>query len=418
MDLQIGESPCLISKNLLEENLVCREDQLTLYEMSPAQPILPVIVETAALITTPVGATIIKVQTPLENQQEITCIPTGQPGQFIQSQLNVSTTNSTSTTITNTNTSSTNSQQQQQQQGQQQQRQQQQQQQTAIHLQHSTPHLVTIQVPESSLHNSQNQTVQFGLLQRQQQQQHQQQQQQAGNSVIENIQSKSNNQDENIDCETEEMNSNSLEIQTVEQSQITENVESDKSVPNSSSLIESQNGQNCSNDLLSCLICGKHFVSIGRLKSHEKTHTKSRPFKCIDCGKTFTVRYSLICHTRVHTRERPYSCNLCGSRFSQASSLKTHQIYKHTKDFPYMCRHCGRGFISPGQKHEHILRSHSKQTKSKRGKNSRRKTKDIPNDTGDNVKCSSKEGNNNFEPRMATTSVQTHLSLPPNTLYQ
>lgn len=108
--------------------------------------------------------------------------------------------------------------------------------------------------------------------------------------------------------------------------------------------------------LLSCLVCGKNFVNFSRLKSHEKTHSKSRPFQCVDCGKTFTVRYSLICHTRVHTRERPYNCAICGSRFSQASSLKTHQIYKHTKDFPYKCKHCGRGFISPGQKHEHVNR--------------------------------------------------------------
>lgn len=101
--------------------------------------------------------------------------------------------------------------------------------------------------------------------------------------------------------------------------------------------------------LLACQSCGKNFVSYGRLKSHEKTHSKQRPFKCNDCGKTFTVRYSLICHARVHTRERPYSCNQCGSRFSQASSLKTHQIYKHTKEFPYICKYCGRGFISPGK---------------------------------------------------------------------
>ncbi|RWS06787.1 zinc finger-like protein, partial [Dinothrombium tinctorium] len=60
------------------------------------------------------------------------------------------------------------------------------------------------------------------------------------------------------------------------------------------------------------MVCGKNFVSFGRLKSHEKTHSKTRPFKCIDCGKTFTVRYSLICHTRVHTRERPYHCTVCG----------------------------------------------------------------------------------------------------------
>lgn len=107
-------------------------------------------------------------------------------------------------------------------------------------------------------------------------------------------------------------------------------------------------GLTTSESLLACQSCGKNFVSYGRLKSHEKTHSKQRPFKCNDCGKTFTVRYSLICHARVHTRERPYSCNQCGSRFSQASSLKTHQIYKHTKEFPYICKYCGRGFISPG----------------------------------------------------------------------
>lgn len=113
-----------------------------------------------------------------------------------------------------------------------------------------------------------------------------------------------------------------------------------------------------SDSLLACMSCGKNFVSYGRLKSHEKTHTKQRPFKCTECDKTFTVRYSLICHTRVHSRERPYSCTQCGARFSQASSLKTHQIYKHTKEFPYTCKYCERGFISPGQKHEHINRTH------------------------------------------------------------
>lgn len=102
-------------------------------------------------------------------------------------------------------------------------------------------------------------------------------------------------------------------------------------VINSNNLITSNNpitvtGQTPGLDLLSCEECGKHFVSVAKLKSHEKTHSKSRPFKCIDCNKSFTgkllvfkfnlthynfsfiitVRYSLICHTRTHTRERPY----------------------------------------------------------------------------------------------------------------
>ncbi|KAI1287115.1 Zinc finger and SCAN domain-containing protein 2 [Halotydeus destructor] len=153
--------------------------------------------------------------------------------------------------------------------------------------------------------------------------------------------------------------------------------------------------------LLSCLICGKNFVSLGRLKSHEKTHSKSRPFQCVDCGKTFTVRYSLICHTRTHTRERPYNCAICGSRFSQASSLKTHQIYKHTKDFPYKCRHCGRGFISPGQRHEHINRAHLK----------------IASATGPKGRKARAASDGLSSPTMTTTSVQTQLSLPPGPVY-
>lgn len=179
----------------------------------------------------------------------------------------------------------------------------------------------------------------------------------------------------------------------------------------------SESDQPASNpsNLLACLVCGRNFVSTSRLESHEKTHTKSRPFKCIDCGKTFTVRYSLICHTRVHTRERPYSCNLCGSRFSQASSLKTHQIYKHTKDFPYICKFCGRGFISPGQKHEHVSRSHSKAscaTSAKKGK----KHEPGSESTGDEAE---RESGPSFDqtPEMLSACVQTNVSLPASSIF-
>ena len=358
----------LSSKHLLDDNLVCRDDQqLTLYEMSPVQPILPVLVETT-LITTPLAATIIKVQTSTDsNGTGVTCIPACQGGQFIHSQLIMSSANGdghchlthqeTPATVSGNATTAT------------------------IQLQ-STPHIVTIQVPDTSIHGHQSSHHQFN------------------DSLSTATTINSNGSISSLQLQADQCNSpmrvttevddkicledksvdHCVQIETTEE--ITESIDHESfslKTSSTSTTIGMTNSGSGNDDLLSCLMCGKHFVSIGRLKSHEKTHTKSRPFKCIDCGKTFTVRYSLICHTRVHTRERPYTCNMCGSRFSQASSLKTHQIYKHTKNFPYLCRHCGRGFISPGQKHEHILRHHSKCTnKSRKGKNFRKKkSKDI-----------------------------------------
>jgi len=197
--------------------------------------------------------------------------------------------------------------------------------------------------------------------------------------------------------------------------------------------------QETSSSSLSCSDCGRHFVSLGKLKSHEKTHSKSRPFKCIDFNKTFTVRYSLICHTRTHTRERPYQCSLCGSRFTQASSLKTHVIYKHTKQFPYCCKLCGRGFISPGQKAEHVTRTHNKggvnstlmtssdntsssnqvlakKSKSRASRDNNKQSRGLASiESRDSTMLTSNNASSmNVQPiMMVSTQSQTALSLPP-----
>lgn len=295
------------------------------------------------------------------NATGVTCIPTCQSGQFIHSQLIMPANNDGHCQLTDATSVNGN--------------------QTATIQLQSTPHIVTIQVPESSINSHQaNQfTDSLSTINSNNAVSTVQMTDQVNSPIqLATVDDKTCLEDKSLDqC---------VQIGTTEE--VTESIEHDSftvklSSTSSTSGIVTNTGGN--DDLLSCLMCGKHFVSVGRLKSHEKTHTKSRPFKCIDCGKTFTVRYSLICHTRVHTRERPYTCNMCGSRFSQASSLKTHQIYKHTKNFPYLCRHCGRGFISPGQKHEHILRHHSKCTnKSRKGKNFRKKKSKDPQDEDKN----------------------------------
>ncbi|OTF75034.1 zinc finger protein-like protein, partial [Euroglyphus maynei] len=112
-------------------------------------------------------------------------------------------------------------------------------------------------------------------------------------------------------------------------------------------------------------------------------------------------RYSLICHTRTHTRERPYQCTQCGSRFTQASSLKTHQIYKHTKNFPYACKQCDRGFISPGQRHEHVVRTHLKLSGSTGGSRSSKNLKS----KSSNKSAKSKQQSKSINHTMTNTTM-------------
>ena len=76
---------------------------------------------------------------------------------------------------------------------------------------------------------------------------------------------------------------------------------------------------------LSCLMCGKVFTKLSRLKTHEKVHTGEKPYSCSHCDYKFTQLSNLKRHERTHTGDKPYTCSGCKISFTVAKSLRSHK---------------------------------------------------------------------------------------------
>ncbi|KAI8336890.1 hypothetical protein BD560DRAFT_413424 [Blakeslea trispora] len=77
---------------------------------------------------------------------------------------------------------------------------------------------------------------------------------------------------------------------------------------------------------LQCTICFKTFSRPYNLKSHQRTHTKERPYCCThpNCGWTFARPHDLKRHEFLHSGIKPHVCS-CGKKFSRSDAFKRHQ---------------------------------------------------------------------------------------------
>ena len=106
-----------------------------------------------------------------------------------------------------------------------------------------------------------------------------------------------------------------------------------------------------------CGCCHKPFVSISRLRTHARVHSGERPHKCSTCQKSFASSSGLYQHLRTHKGDKPYKCDECGKDFRSNGNLQEH-ARTHTGDKPFKCSFCSKGFGTSSTLKQH-LRTHS-----------------------------------------------------------
>lgn len=137
-----------------------------------------------------------------------------------------------------------------------------------------------------------------------------------------------------------------------------------KTVPKITSVVSLQ-PRGASEYLYNCSNCPSQFNSKQAARLHTKNcsnspnlHGSKTPklkklINCQFCGRSFPTIHQVRSHERVHTKDRPFSCYVCAVKFAHGGNLVKHIKAMHRGYNSYICRYCLQTFKTHVELQDH-----------------------------------------------------------------
>ncbi|CRL07690.1 CLUMA_CG020647, isoform A [Clunio marinus] len=105
-----------------------------------------------------------------------------------------------------------------------------------------------------------------------------------------------------------------------------------------------------------CDYDGKQFNAKDYLRIHMDRHRKNQILTCDICTKSYISLHTFRRHLKMHIEK--HICSACGMMFSTKILLQNHFATKHTLDLPFKCNHCTRMFPTKTARNNHHYQIH------------------------------------------------------------